>query len=182
MPATKIMVIRHAEKPTDKDGGVDQKGVPDKHDLIVRGWQRAGALAHFFAKPAPTTSIQTPATIFATEPTTGSDSKRPEKTVTPLSELINVAIDNTIHEGSEQDLVTKAQACNGVVLIAWHHGKIPDIANAILGKPVVTAKWPEDRFDMVWVFGRSGPTAPWSFSQVPQLLLQGDSSSPIPTS
>jgi broad specificity phosphatase PhoE len=182
MPATKIMVIRHAEKPTDKDGGVDQNGQADKHDLIVRGWQRAGALARFFAKPDPATSIATPATIFATEPTTGSDSKRPEKTVTPLSELISVAINNTIQEGSEQGLVNKAEASNGVVLIAWHHGKIPDIANAILGKPVVTKKWPEDRFDMVWVFGRSSPTAPWSFSQVPQLLLQGDSSSPIPTS
>jgi broad specificity phosphatase PhoE len=182
MPATKIMVIRHAEKPTDKDGGVDQKGVPDKHDLIVRGWQRAGALARFFAKPDPKSPIEAPAAIFATEPTTGSDSKRPEKTVTPLSQLINIAIDSTIHEGSEQDLVNKAEASNGVVLIAWHHGKIPTIANLILQKTVVTDKWPEDRFDMVWVFGRSGPSAPWSFSQVPQLLLQGDSSSPIPTS
>jgi hypothetical protein len=182
MPATKIMLIRHAEKPDDTDDGVDQKGKPDKHDLIVRGWQRAGALAHFFAKPALTTSIQTPATIFATEPTTGSDSKRPEKTVTPLSQLINIAIDSTIQEGFEQDLVNKAEASNGVVLIAWHHGKIPAIANLILAKPIVTKKWPEDRFDMVWVFDRSDPTAPWSFSQVPQLLLQGDSSSPIPTS
>ena len=182
MPATKIMVIRHAEKPTDKDGGVDQKGVPDKHDLIVRGWQRAGALARFFAKPDPESPIEAPTAIFATEPTTGSDSKRPEKTVTPLSQLINIAIDSTIQEGSEQDLVNKAEASNGVVLIAWHHGKIPAIANLILPKPVVTKKWPEDRFDMVWVFDRSDPTAPWSFSQVPQLLLQGDSSSPIPTS
>jgi broad specificity phosphatase PhoE len=182
MPATKIMLIRHAEKPTDKDGGVDQKGVADKHDLIVRGWQRAGALAHFFKEPDPKTSIEKPATIFATEPDTGSDSKRPEKTVTPLSELINVAIDNAIHEGSEQALVNKAEASNGVVLIAWHHGKIPDIANLILGKTVVTKTWPEDRFDMVWVFGRSSPTAPWSFSQVAQMLLVGDSSTPIPTS
>ena len=28
MPATKIMLIRHAEKPDDKDGGVDQKAIP----------------------------------------------------------------------------------------------------------------------------------------------------------
>ena len=43
MPATTIMLIRHAEKPDGNDSGVDPKGNPDKHDLIVRGWQRAGA-------------------------------------------------------------------------------------------------------------------------------------------
>ncbi len=43
MPATTIMLIRHAEKPGGDDGGVDQKGDADKHNLIVRGWQRAGA-------------------------------------------------------------------------------------------------------------------------------------------
>ena len=88
MPATKIMLIRHAEKPDDKDGGVDQKGNADKHDLIVRGWQRAGALVQFFANPRdPNGPIKRPATIFATEPTTGSESKRPLHTVTPLEQM-----------------------------------------------------------------------------------------------
>ena len=89
MPATKIMVIRHAEKPDDKDGGVDPKGNPDKHDLIVRGWERAGALVQFFANPRdPNGPIKQPATIFATEPSTGSDSKRPLHTVTPLAKFL----------------------------------------------------------------------------------------------
>jgi hypothetical protein len=180
MPATKIMLIRHAEKPTDKDGGVDQKGAADKHDLIVRGWQRAGALTQFFANPSnPQGPIQRPATIFATEPTTGSDSKRPVHTVTPLSQFINVAIDSTIHEGSEQDLVNKAVASNGVVLIAWHHENIPAIANLILGNQSAPQKWPGDRFDVVWIFARADATAAWQFSQLPQLLLAGDSSSVI---
>ena len=51
MPANKIMVIRHAEKPSD-DGaieGVTAAGEKCKHELIVRGWQRAGALARLFA-------------------------------------------------------------------------------------------------------------------------------------
>ena len=69
MPATKIMLIRHAEKPDDKDGGVDPKGDLEKHDLIVRGWQRAGALVQFFANPRdPNGPIKRPATIFATQP------------------------------------------------------------------------------------------------------------------
>jgi hypothetical protein len=180
MPATKIMLIRHAEKPTDQDGGVDQKGEPDKHDLIVRGWQRAGALTQFFANPHdPQVPIQPPATIFATEPTTGSDSKRPMHTVTPLSQWLNITIDSTIQEGSEQDLVNKAVASNGVVLIAWHHENIPAIANLILGNQSAPQKWPADRFDVVWIFDRAAANAPWQFSQLPQLLLAGDSKSVI---
>lgn len=40
-----IMVIRHAEKPTQAAAGVKQKGEESPHHLTVRGWQRAGALA-----------------------------------------------------------------------------------------------------------------------------------------
>jgi len=176
MPATKIMLIRHAEKPDDKDGGVDPKGKPDKHDLIVRGWQRAGALVQFFANPRdPAGPIKPPATIFATEPTTGSESKRPLHTVTPLKQWLNIQIDSTIAEGSEQDLVTKAIGSNGVVLTAWHHEKIPAIANLILQNQSAPQKWPSDRFDVVWIFTRAAASDPWIFSQAPQLLLSGDS-------
>ena len=51
MPATKIMIIRHAERPPD-DGlihGVNMSGTKDPEELTVRGWQRAGALVRFFA-------------------------------------------------------------------------------------------------------------------------------------
>ena len=176
MPATRIMLIRHAEKPDDKDGGVDPKGKPDKHDLIVRGWQRAGALVQFFANPRdPNGPIKRPATIFATEPTTGSDSKRPLHTVTPLAKFLNLNIDSTIAEGSEDALLKAAIAANGVVLIAWHHEKIPAIANLILQNTAAPQKWPGDRFDVAWIFTRDAPTAPWQFAQAPQLLLAGDS-------
>jgi hypothetical protein len=176
MAATRIMLIRHAEKPDDKDGGVDPKGNPDKHDLTVRGWQRAGALVQFFANPRdPNGPIKRPATIFATEPASGSESKRPLHTVTPLAKLLNVDIDSSIAEGSEQDLVNKATAGNGAVLIAWHHEKIPAIANLILQNDGAPQKWPGDRFDVVWIFSRAAANAPWTFSQAPQLLLSGDS-------
>ena len=183
MPATKIMLIRHAEKPDGNDGGVDQKGNPDKHDLIVRGWQRAGALVQFFANPRdPNGPIRPPATIFATEPTTGSDSKRPLHTVTPLAKFLDIPIDSTIHEGSELDLANKAIASDGAVLIAWHHGKIPAIANLILQNQSAPQKWPSDRFDVAWIFTRAAASDPWIFSQAPQLLLSGDSPDVIASS
>jgi hypothetical protein len=176
MPATRIMLIRHAEKPDDKDAGVDQKGKPDKHDLVVRGWQRAGALVQLFANPHdPNGPIKRPAAIFATEPTTGSESNRPLHTVTPLAKFLNLNIDSTIAEGSEDTLVKAAIAANGVVLIAWHHEKIPATANLILQNQSAPQKWPGDRFDVAWIFTRAAANAPWTLSQTPQLLLSGDS-------
>ena len=183
MPATRIMLIRHAEKPDDKDGGVDQKGNADKHDLIVRGWQRAGALVQFFANPPdPSGPIERPATIFATEPNPGNESKRPLHTVTPLKQLLGITIDNTIPVGSEQELVDKAAARDGVVLISWHHEKIPAIANLILQNQSAPQKWPGDRFDVVWIFSRAAASDSWTFSQAPQLLLSGDSPDVIASS
>jgi hypothetical protein len=180
MPATRIMLIRHAEKPDDTDGGVDPKGKPDKHDLVVRGWQRAGALVQFFANPRdPNGPVKRPATIFATEPNPGNESKRPLHTVTPLKQLLGITIDNTIPVGSEQELVDKATARDGVVLISWHHEKIPAIANLILQNKSAPQKWPDDRFDVVWIFTRAAANAPWTFSQAPQLLLSGDSETVI---
>jgi hypothetical protein len=176
MAATTIMLIRHAEKPDDEDGGVDQKGKPDKHDLIVRGWQRAGALVQFFANPRdPNGPIKPPATIFATEPSSQTASKRPLDTVTPLAEFLSIDIDSDITEGAEQDLVDQAVASTGVVLIAWHHEAIPKIANLILQNQTAPQKWPGDRFDVVWIFSRAAANGPWTLSQAPQLLLSGDS-------
>src|ERR1035438_9555441 len=52
-PPTKIMIIRHAEKPPKKGGvplDVQENGEPGNgKSLIVSGWQRAGALNAFFA-------------------------------------------------------------------------------------------------------------------------------------
>jgi hypothetical protein len=133
-------------------------------------------LVQFFANPPdPNSPIKRPATIFATEPATGSESMRPLHTVTPLKQWLNISIDSTIAEGSEQDLVTKAIAYNGVVLVAWHHEKIPVIANLILQNQSAPQKWPGDRFDVVWIFTRAAANAPWTYSQTPQLLLSGDS-------
>ena len=48
-----VMILRHAEKPDEKDPrhppfGVDEAGQAKPTSLIPRGWQRAGALAAMF--------------------------------------------------------------------------------------------------------------------------------------
>ena len=54
MSTSKIMIIRHAEKPPDSGGpfGVTAGGEKDAESLIIQGWQRAGALACLFAPRA----------------------------------------------------------------------------------------------------------------------------------
>ena len=184
--ATKIMLIRHAEKPDGSAQGIDADGVAGKESLIVQGWQRAGALVRFFA-PADAQfqhpGIARPTSLFASGAVSrkekegvGSKSLRPEQTLTPLSQFLGSEVPFRLDfaEGQEAELAAAAVASEGVVLIAWQHEAIPAIANAIFGKAgAVPSKWPGDRFDVVWVFDLQ-PNGGYSFSQAPQMLLAGD--------
>lgn len=185
--ATKVMLVRHAEKPEGALQGVDVNGENGKDFLVVRGWQRAGALARFFAPQSPRfqhPGIEQPRYLFASGPVSkkqknagnGSKSCRPEQTLTPLSQLLGskVPLNLSFAQGEEAEVAAAATACAGVALIAWQHEDIPVIAGAILGKTgVVPSQWPASRFDVVWVFDLQ-PGGEYSFNQVPQMLLAGD--------
>jgi len=185
--ASKIMVIRHAEKPTDQATGVKETGASSSHDLIVQGWQRAGALACLFAPargPLQDPLLATPAFIFASaaadDPDPGnSKSRRSQETVTPLAQLLNVDINLNFSKGQEGEVVVAAQQCSGPVLIAWQHENINAIANAILGDNSAPQDWPGGRFDVVFVFTLNPVDGTYSFAQVMQRLLAGDSAAPI---
>jgi hypothetical protein len=185
--ASKIMVIRHAEKPTGQVTGVKETGESSSHDLIVRGWQRAGALACLFAPargPLQDPLLATPEFIFASaaadDPDPGnSKSRRSQETVTPLAQLLSVDIDLNFSKGQEPELVAAAQQCSGPVLIAWQHENINAIANAILGDNSAPQDWPGSRFDVVFVFTLNPVDGTYSFAQVMQRLLAGDSADPI---
>jgi hypothetical protein len=182
----RIMLIRHAEKHTN--GGVDRsvnsQGRHAKHELTLRGWLRAGALAHFFA-PAwglpEDGPISTPRSIFASAATKDSPSLRPLHTVQPLAERIGVAVDTSFACGHEDAVSAAALRAPGPTLIVWHHSHIREICRAIMGPTTaIPVEWPEDRFDVVWVLDRSeDPRGPWSFTQVPQRLFAYDRDEPI---
>jgi hypothetical protein len=188
--ATKIMLIRHAEKPPSNPPphGVSIKGDHDKESLIVQGWQRAGALTVYFAPsvgPFQNSQIATPKFIYASEVAKGSSSERPQETVTPLIQKLvnNVATNFNFPKGQEQSVANSAMACKGIVLICWEHQNIPLITKwfpiaANPPNPVPTA-WPtgakgEGRYDVVWVFNLQSPSTGYWFYPEPQLLLAGD--------
>jgi hypothetical protein len=176
--ANKIMIIRHAEKPSD-DGsihGVDQNGNHDPTELIVRGWQRAAALLRLFAPPNGAFSnhaLATPQTIFACGPNNHAKSVRSVHTVQTLAQFLNKNVDQSVQKGDEKKLARAAASAQGPVLIAWEHDAIPDIVAAIAGQDhLCPKKWPDSRFDVVWMLDQNG--AAWSFAQAPQMVLPGD--------
>lgn len=185
MTASRIMLIRHAEKPSE-DGaikGVAADGKNDDEELIVRGWQRSGALVRFFA---PRNGIfadprlAQPKTIFASGVGKHSGSLRPQHTVLELATALNLKLDLRFLKGDEADLAKAVAAAPGPVLVAWEHEGVPDIVDAIVGSDkLCPQKWPGARFDMVWVLDRQNAADAWTFAQVPQLLLSGDSAKPI---
>jgi hypothetical protein len=174
--ATKIMIIRHGEKPDDSVRGVTESGEHDKQELSTRGWQRSGALVRFFNPVSAACShpdLAKPDFICAEDPKGHIQSLRPLHTVSALAESLHQKVVLRYTKGQEPKLVEFAKAQSGVVLIAWEHHSIIDIANLILGNTKsCPQKWPGERFDLVWVFDFQKAIP--RFTQVAQLLLPGD--------
>jgi len=182
MQPLRIMLIRHAEKPADPDSettppfGVDQDGNRDQRSLTPLGWQRAGALVAFFAAsgaPSHETLISVPAALFA--PSHHGSSHRSRQTLEPLARAGGLLLHHDRRVGEEEALVGDLLAGASPILIAWEHKAVPRIPALVTEGAVRPPQhWPGDRFDLVWVLDRDAGGR-WSFAQVPQMLLAGDS-------
>jgi hypothetical protein len=202
MGATRIMVLRHAEKPGIYHGlgyeGVRADGKTDPKSLITLGWERAGGLVTLLAPPrGPAQGLSVSTQLFAADPEDKSDggrgepddepSQRPYQTLIALARKLGLPIDTKGKKARFKEMADGALQCDGVVLIAWQHQDIPAIGHHILKHTetsglTVPASWPSERYDLVWVFDRpSGSGRITSFSQLPQLLLAGDQPSVIAT-
>jgi hypothetical protein len=173
MPAAKIMLIRHAEKPNGDGGpGLMPSGVENPRALTLTGWRRANALVGLF-NPAdgalPRPPLAKPMSLFAS----GSDSLRPKQTIAPLATALNLPV-RTFLKGQEPELVAAVKNADGPVLISWQHEALPVIASLIRGSANgVPAKWPGHVYDLVWVLDLQA-SGDWLFTQVPELVMPGD--------
>jgi hypothetical protein len=204
MGATKIMVIRHAEKPGVYNGqsyaGVDALGNVDDESLVTLGWERAGGLAALFDPQGQIalgagSELAVPQFLYAADPSDKKKGKekdkepsqRPYQTIAALAAKLgsSVPFDASYKKTQYKDMVTAALGCE-IVLVSWQHEDIPAIGGEILSQTgtrgiTVPQKWPGDRYDLVWVFDRPSGAGPiTAFTQVPQLLLAGDQSTVIP--
>lgn len=210
MGPTKVMIIRHAEKPDTYGNldylGIDAQGNQDAESLVTIGWERAGGIANLFS---PTNgsfqnaALASPGTIYAADPVDKSDgdepSQRPYQTISALYGKMGLATDQlnlSFKKKDFADMVTSALTLSGTVLISWQHEDIlpknpgDDCIVAELlqqtgtqpgSLPIPPGPWPGSRYDMVFVFDRPDGSGPFTgFTQVPQMLLAGDSDTPFP--
>lgn len=163
-PAT-ILLIRHAEKLTD-----------GRMDLSTVGFERAKVIPLMFAGGGQATASQRlprPDFLFATHVSTHSN--RPVETITPLSEALGLPVS---HEVADKDFPVLAKEllsgkyAGKVVLVAWHHGSLPQFARALGAVPPYDP-WPDTQFDRVWRIDYAGGKA--TLLDLPQELLPGDS-------
>jgi hypothetical protein len=162
-PAT-ILLIRHAEKLTD-----------GRMDLSPVGFERAKVIPQLFGGTvaAAPHNLPRPDFLFATH--VSKKSNRPVETITPLSEALKMPISSEVED---KDFATLAKEllsgkyAGKVVLVAWHHGTLPEFATA-LGATPPYKPWPEMQFDRVWrIDYRNGKAM---LTDLPQGLLTGDS-------
>lgn len=175
MAPTKLMIIRHAEKPDgQKFKGVDLTGQATgdqgKKHLITIGWQRAGALVTLFAPPwGPKAGLETPASLFASNPGPGAaaqngngdPSQRPYETLLPIATKLGIGINTDYSKDDYDAMIAAALTKNGAILVAWQHEDIPllnkskkqGISQSILTQTKTPAganlqipsQWPKDK-------------------------------------
>lgn len=92
----------------------------------------------------------------------------------PLLAALNLPIDDSVLNDDYALLATvlfSGKYAGKVVLISWHHGKIPALARALGATPPATP-WPDQQFDRIWRIDYVGGKP--VLQNLPQKLMPGD--------
>jgi broad specificity phosphatase PhoE len=162
-----VLIVRHAEKP---DVG---------RELNARGEQRAAAYADYFTPLKLDGQALTPQRLIATADS--PESMRPRQTLIPLSQRLQLPIEQPCANNQVDELVTRLRKHNQAktVLIAWHHGHINKLIAAFGGDGpalIGQAKWPVDVYDWLIVlrFDDKGQLVQSRSRKVQEQLMPGD--------
>jgi len=130
---TTVLIIRHAEKPESGSG------------LAPAGVQRAEAYVNYFKNFTIDSKPVQIDYLFATADSKGS--MRPRLTITPLSRALGIRIDTSFDDQQYENLAAamKSRYHGHVILICWHHGKIPELVQALGGDS--TQMFPQGKWD-----------------------------------
>lgn len=141
MPS-RVMLIRHAEKPADDN---------DPH-LSAAGRQRSYALVDMFGPGGRLAGAQF---LFAADKS--KHSNRSVETLQPLALATHQDINHDYEDDEYKALAKRLKDGkkyrDATVLICWHHGTIPALARAlgVRSEYLPWKTWPDDVFDQVWV-------------------------------
>ena len=137
-----IILIRHAEKPDDKD---------DPH-LTAKGREHARALVNYVTHTPELLTNGTPAALFATHATAHDRSLRPHETLEPLAKELKLKIQTPVlakdYAALAKQILGNRKFQGRTVLICWTHTEITQLAAALGVKPE-PKEWKAGDFDRV---------------------------------
>jgi broad specificity phosphatase PhoE len=149
MAPTLVLLMRHGEKPSDeKDPNLSADGLSRAHKL-------ATYIPATFCKPDA---------LFASA--ISKHSARPYQTLEPLSKKTGIPIDAAYadqnYAGLAKELLSDAKFAGKRIVIAWHHERIPALAQALgASAGSFPDPWDPAVFNLIlhvaWQ-GNSGPT------------------------
>ena len=151
-----ILLMRHAEKPDDPaDPLLSPAGEVRAKQLATYIPQTFGAIGHLFASAPSQNSV------------------RPIATITPLSKAIGVPINQDFadqdYPALADELLEDGAYDNASVLICWHHGHLPDFAEALGAPPIqVGGRWDPLVFNLIWRLDYAPGSATPAFSAITQ--------------
>ena len=198
MDALTLYIIRHAEKPDDKQPdlgpGLTHKGKQDPESLVIMGWERAGAWTALFGAGFGGSDYARPQAVYAANPNSTENasadstkdnkvSRRPCETVLSLAARLGLGKPNiSFGKGQEQGLVDALLKLSGVVLVAWEHKAI--ISDILPKLPVknkadLPTHWSGKRFDVALRFECAAGDQEFVFKELYPCLMPGDSNKPL---
>jgi hypothetical protein len=154
-PATgpsRIILIRHAEKPDD----------PADPHLTEAGRARAKRLVTYITTDPAMIRLGAPVAVYATQTTKHDDGQRTQETVAPLARALKLTV-QTPYLGKEYAAIAREILANPsyrgkTILICWNHETITELASA-LGVVPQPPKWKGSVFDRVYVISYTGGKA-----------------------
>lgn len=139
MDTTRILLLRHAEKTGD----------PNDIHLSPEGAARAARLAEYI--PA---TFGAPQFLIATAQS--KRSRRPIETISPLATRLGDAVSFTAdHDDRDYgavatQLMSDPRYLGALVVVCWHHGTLPQFAQALGAQPgTYPAPWDDRVFNLI---------------------------------
>jgi len=168
---TVILVIRHAEKPAEGFG------------LTADGEARARAYPAYFKDLALDGQPLKPDYLFAAADSQGSH--RPRLTLEPTSHALGLPIDTRFKSKDVHEITDEihAKPHGRTILIAWHHGQIPDLLHALgvdTRQLVPNDKWPEKVFGWLIVLRYDSEGRLIDAQRINEKLMPDDLKTPAP--
>lgn len=131
----KLVIIRHAEKPSNGE------------NLNCQGLNRSIQLPSVINK-----KFGVPSLIYVPKMGTGNVTKRSRafQTVLPLAVKSGLSVNSSFDVDDSKGLANEILSKTGEILICWEHNELTRLVHAI-GIKSKQLKWPDGDYDSIWV-------------------------------